>query len=78
MHETYKRTYTKEEAQELIDWIDSAKPTGEIDLGDGVYIKDLEKFSKQVRHIASEKYNNPTFGGQISLMMDVRAKLKNS
>ncbi len=78
MHETYKRTYTKEEAQELIDWIDKTHPKGEIDLGQGVFISDLEKFSTQVRHIAIEKYNNPTFGGQISLMMDVRKKLEES
>ncbi len=76
MHETYKRTYTKEEVQELIDWIDQMKPSGEIDLGHGVYIKDLSKFSAQVRYIAKEKYDNPTFGGQISLMMDVKEQYK--
>ena len=76
MHETFKRTYTKEEAQELIDWIDSTKPTGEIDLGQGVFISDLEKFANQIRHIAAEKYNNPTFSGQISLMMDVKERYK--
>ena len=74
MHETFKRTYTKEEAQELIKWIDATKPKGEIDLGQGVYISDLEKFSNQIRHIAAEKYNNPTVSGQISLMMDVRER----
>ena len=74
MHETYQRTYTKAEAQELIDWIESTKPSGEIDLGQGVFIKDLEKFASQVKHIAREKYNNPTFSGQISLMMDVKKR----
>ena len=74
MHETYKRTYTKAEAQKLIDWIDSVNPKGEIDLGNGVYIKDIEKFANQIRFIAKEKYNNPTFSGQISLMMDIREK----
>ena len=73
MNEHFKRVYTKEEAQELIKWIDEAKPKGEIDLGHGVLIKDLEKFASQVRHIAQENYSNPTFAGQISLMMDVRA-----
>ena len=75
MHETYKRTYTKEEADDLVKWIEAFKPSGEMDLGDGVFIKDLRKFSEQVKHIAKDKYNNPTFSGQIALMMDVRAKL---
>ena len=73
MNEHFKRVYTKEETQELIKWIDEVKPKGEIDLGHGVLIKDLEKFASQVRHIALENYNNPTFAGQISLMMDVRS-----
>ena len=74
MHETYKRTYTKAEVQELIAWIDATQPKGEMDLGHGVFIKDLEKFAKQVRFIAQNKYANPTFSGQISLMMDVKER----
>ena len=78
MHETYKRTYTKEEAEDLVRWIEQTNPSGEIDLGDGVFIHDLKKFSDQVKHIAKEKYNNPTFSGQLGLMMDVRSKLDSS
>ncbi len=78
MHENYKRTYTKEEADDLVRWIEQTKPSGEIDLGDGVFIRDLKKFSDQVKHIAKEKYDNPTFSGQIGLMMDVRTKLDSS
>ena len=72
MADNYKSTYTKEEADALVKWIDEVQPKGEINLGKGVYIKDLEKFSKQVRHVCVEYYNNTTFSGQISLMMDVR------
>jgi hypothetical protein len=78
MHGNYKRTYTKEEAEDLVKWIETAKPTGEIDLGQGVMIRDLEVFASQVKHIALEKYDNPTFSGQISLMMDVRERLGSS
>ncbi len=75
MNEHFKRSYTKEEAEDLIRWIDEVKPKGEINLGHGVLIKDLEKFASQVRHIAQENYSNPTFAGQISLMMDVREQM---
>ena len=78
MHKNYKRSYTKEEAEDLVKWIDTFKPSGELDLGDGVLIRDLKKFSEQVKHIAKEKYNNPTFSGQIGLMRDVRLKLDSS
>lgn len=78
MHENYKRSYTKEEADDLVKWIETYKPSGELDLGDGVVIRDLQKFSDQVKHIAKEKYGNPTFSGQIGLMMDVRQKLDSS
>lgn len=78
MHENYKRTYTKEEADDLVKWIDTAKPSGELDLGQGVLIRDLAKFAAQVKHIAQEKYDNTTFSGQIALMMDVRARLDSS
>lgn len=78
MHEHFKRTYTKEEAEELVRWIDKFKPEGELDLGHGVCIKELKVFSQQVRHVAVEKYSSPTFAGQISLMMDVRDLLSQS
>ena len=42
MHEKYKRTYTKEEAEDLVRWIEKFQPKGELDLGQGVLIKDLE------------------------------------
>lgn len=74
MSENYKRVYSKAEADELVAWIDKVKPKGEFTLMPGVHIKELERFSAQVKHIVSTNYGNPTFSGQIAMMMDVKER----
>ena len=63
----FKTTYTKEESKELLRWIDT-HPTGEMDLGDGIYIKDINFFVNQMRAIVELSYQNPAFAGQMELL----------
>ena len=74
MSDNYKRVYSKAEADDLVAWIDKVHPKGELTLSPGVHIKDLERFSAQVKHIVSTNYDNPTFSGQISMMLDVKER----
>ena len=76
MSDNFKRGYSKEEADELVAWIDKVHPSGEFDLGPGVHINDLKVFSNQVKHIILTNYGNPTFSGQIAMMLDVKERYK--
>lgn len=67
----FKTSYTKQESEELLKFIDS-EPTGEMHVADGIDIKDVALFCKQMRAIVKERYANPAFAGQIELL----AKLK--
>ena len=63
----FKTSYTKEEAEELLHWMDT-KPTGTLDLGEGVVIKDIAFFVSQMRDIVKEPYMNPAFAGQLEIL----------
>ena len=63
----FKKSYTKEEAEELLRWIDT-KPTGTVDLGEGIVIKDIAYFVSQMRSIVKERYMNRAFAGQFEIL----------
>lgn len=63
----FKTTYTKEEADELLRWMDT-QPKGEMNLGDGIFIKDIAFFINQMRSIVQNRHSNPAFAGQIEIL----------
>lgn len=63
----FKTSYTKEESEEILRWIDT-KPTGELDLGEGIYIKNIAYFVSQMRSIVENRYKNPAFAGQMEII----------
>jgi hypothetical protein len=68
----YKRTYTQEEVKALYDWYDSTKPQGAFDMGHGLKVFNVSELFENSRHIAMEKYDNPTYSGQIQLLFKVQ------
>ncbi|MCH5177469.1 MAG: hypothetical protein J1F25_05550 [Prevotellaceae bacterium] len=70
--DNFKPTYTKEEIDELVAWIDATQPTGSIDLGEGMYISDIKLFCSRMRTIALTRYNNSAYGGQICVLVNLR------
>lgn len=67
----FKTSYTKEEADELLRWIDT-KPTGEIDLGEGIYIKNIAYFVSQMRAIVQNRHKSPAFAGQMEVLVRLK------
>lgn len=68
----FKKQYSKEDAAELLDWIDNEKPKGRADLGEGIVVEDMEKFAYNMRSILKERYHNPAYAGQLEILF--RAK----
>lgn len=71
----YKRTYKKDEVQELYQWFDTHQFENEIELGFGVSVKNVKETIKNSRFIVLEKYDNPTYSGQIQLLFHLRDEL---
>ncbi|MBQ9364088.1 MAG: hypothetical protein IJT97_11845 [Bacteroidaceae bacterium] len=71
---TYKRTYTKEDVKALYDWYDATQPQSTLDLGHGLKVLDVRELFDNSRKIALEKYDNPTYSGQIQLLFRVQEK----
>ena len=71
----YKRTYTKDEAEELIHWFETHECEQDIDIGQRVHIKNLSLALKQLFHVARTQYNNPSFSGQINLLGRIKDAL---
>lgn len=72
---TYKPTYTKEEVEELVKWFDTHKYEKEVDLGHGIFIRDIQTALPPMRNIALAKYENRCFSGQIQLLFRIREEL---
>lgn len=74
----YKPTYTKEEIDELTNWFETHTYEKELDLGDGIYIKNLDETIPPMLHVAQTKYENRTFSGQIHQLFRIREALLSS
>lgn len=74
----YKPTYTKEEIDELTIWFETHTYEKELDLGDGIYIKNLDETIPPMLHVAQTKYENRTFSGQIHQLFRIREALLSS
>ena len=71
----YKTAYKKEEIEELVNWFATHTYEKELDLGGGLYIKDLETTIPAMVHVAQTKYDNRTFSGQIYQLYRIRDEL---
>lgn len=69
---TYKKTYTKEEVEEVLQWLKDHPYSGSVSVGKGMNIIDMQTFLDNMSNVAVAQYENPTFGGQIELLF--RAK----
>lgn len=58
----FKKTYTKEDSDELLKWIDT-NPKGSVDLGHGIKIKYIENYLKQAIGTIKTQYENPNYCG---------------
>ena len=74
----YKTTYTKAEIDELVNWFATHEYDKELDLGGGLYIKDLDVTIPPMLHVAQTKYDNKTFSGQIHQLFRIREALLSS
>ncbi len=70
----FEKQYTEEQIKELLQWVKDTKPTGSIDLGEGIKIDDIEFFFNQMSNILETRYSNPAYSGQICIAMNLRAK----
>jgi hypothetical protein len=43
-----------------------------MDLGDGIYIKDIAYFCKQMRAIVQNRHKNPAFAGQMEVLVRLK------
>lgn len=71
----YKKTFTKEEIDELIHWFDTHQYEKELDLGIGVSTKNLDQSIPPLIHVARTKYMSPVFSGQIYMLFRIRDAL---
>ena len=74
----YKTTYTKAEIEELVNWFATHTFEKELDLGGGLYIKNLDETIPPMLHVAQTKYDNKTFSGQIHQLFRIREALLSS
>lgn len=72
----FKPTYTKEEADEMVKWINEHHPTGSFDLGEGVLISDVALFCQRMKTIIQRGYNNPAYAGQICVFVNFQKAWK--
>ena len=71
----YKSSFTQEETEELISWFNTHQFEKEVDLGQGIVVKDLNKALPPLLHIAKTKYENTCFSGQIFILFRIREEL---
>ena len=71
----YKPTFTKEEIEEIIHWFATHKLEQDIDLGNGVHIRELDTALKQLTHIAKTRHDNRVFSGQIYMLFKIKDEL---
>ena len=61
--------------EELVNWFATHTFEKELDLGGGLYIKDVEATIPPMVHIAMTKYDNKTFSGQIHQLYRIKEEL---
>ena len=71
----YKPTYTKEEVAELENWFATHTFEKELDMGDGIYIEDVQTTIVPMLNVARTKYENRNFSGQICFLFKMREEL---
>lgn len=71
----YKPKYTKDEVDDLVNWFTTHTFEKELDVGGGIYIKNMQKAVESMIQIAQTKYENTTFSGQIYLLFRMRDEL---
>ena len=71
----FKKTYTKEEAEELLDWMKNCKAKGSQKIREGVVVSDISLFLQNNQYVVSTHYENPNFAGQIQLIYELREAL---
>ena len=71
----YKPTYTKEEVAELENWFATHTFEKELDMGDGIYIEDVQTPIVPMLNVARTKYENRNFSGQICFLFKMREEL---
>jgi len=71
----FKPEYTKEDADELLAWIDT-KPSGRVDLGGGLLFTDVALFVQQSRYTVEHRYNQPTYAGLMDILFRLREKMQ--
>ncbi|MBR2630857.1 MAG: hypothetical protein IKD25_04940 [Bacteroidaceae bacterium] len=71
----YKPTFTKEEIEDIIHWFATHKLEQDIDLGNGVHIRELDTALKQLTHIAKTRHDNRVFSGQIYMLFKIKDEL---
>ncbi|MDO5482300.1 MAG: hypothetical protein Q4F47_04600 [Bacteroidaceae bacterium] len=71
----YKPTFTKEEIEDIIHWFATHKLEQDIDLGNGIHIRELDTALKQLTHIAKTRHDNRVFSGQIYMLFKIKDEL---
>ena len=71
----YKPTYTKEEVAELENWFATHTFEKELDMGDGIYIEDVQTTIVPMLNVARTKYENRNSSGQICFLFKMREEL---
>ncbi len=74
----YKLTYTKEEVKQLENWFATHTFEKELDMGGGLFIKDLDLTIPPMLHVARTQYDNKTFSGQIHQLYRIKEMLESS
>lgn len=71
----YQPVYTKEEIDELVNWFETHRYEQDIELGQGIHIRQLDTTLKQFCFIARNQYSNRTFSGPIHTLFRIREEL---
>ena len=71
----YKPTYTKEEINELVNWLTSHTFEKEMDMGHGVYLNDVEQAIGPLMHMARTQYENRNYSGAIHFLALIQDEL---
>ena len=74
----FKKTYTPEELQELVDWMTQRLPTmpESLQLNKATYISNLKRTTKDYLDLVKLHANNPTYGGQLHHLFEIRQRLE--
>lgn len=73
----YKKTYTSDEVEETIAWIEERmdRLPESLHLGPGLDIPDLKRTISSYFKIARKHRENPTYGGQVHHLFRIRERL---